>query len=223
MRFTGLLRRSERVREAARPLLLGGHVSHYICLSIYVYIYIYIYTQTHRYRYTCLYIIIVIHIVRMCVTRSHTYISTAGSTLAFSYVNALFVMLDVIPYAISSSIGVCTGGMIWRQTSYATVSWRLIFGCDAHVYNPWAKDVASGFKGTSTANLRTKILDFRGLDSSIILILRGGTPRPIGDFPESWSQGILAGRLLVGRLGVLWPPARQARSHRTMWSTSILD
>ena len=35
-----------------------------------------------------------------------------------------------------------------------------------------------------TGNLRTKILDFRGLDSSIILTLRGGIPRPRGKLPE---------------------------------------
>ena len=39
-------------------------------------------------------------------------------------------------------------------------------------------------------------------DSSIILILRGGIPRPIGDFPEILSQAILVGIMLVGRLGV---------------------
>ena len=53
-----------------------------------------------------------------------------------------------------------------------------------------------------TANLRTKIMDFRGFDSSRILMLRGGIPRPIGDFPESLSQAILVGIILVGRLGV---------------------
>ena len=37
----------------------------------------------------------------------------------------------------------------------------------------------------STANLRTKILDFRGFDSSIILRLRGGILMSIGSFPES--------------------------------------
>ena len=31
-----------------------------------------------------------------------------------------------------------------------------------------------------TANLRTKILDFGGLDSSRILVLRGGIPGPKG-------------------------------------------
>ena len=53
-----------------------------------------------------------------------------------------------------------------------------------------------------TANLPTSIMDFRGFDSSIILVLRGGIPRPIGDFPESLSQAILLGVMLVGRLGV---------------------
>ena len=54
----------------------------------------------------------------------------------------------------------------------------------------------------NTANLRTKILDFRGFDASITSILRGGIPRPIGNFPESLSQAILVGRILVGRLGL---------------------
>ena len=49
-----------------------------------------------------------------------------------------------------------------------------------------------------TANLRTKILDFRGFHSSRILILRGGIPRPIRDSPESLSQAILAWMMLVG-------------------------
>ena len=54
-----------------------------------------------------------------------------------------------------------------------------------------------------TANLRTKIMDFRGFDSSIILFLSGGVLMSIGDFPESESQAILVGIMLVGRLGVL--------------------
>ena len=40
---------------------------------------------------------------------------------------------------------------------------------------------------------RTNIVDFRGFDSSIILIPRGGIPRPIADFPESLSQAMLVG------------------------------
>ena len=45
-------------------------------------------------------------------------------------------------------------------------------------------------------------MDFRGVDSSRILNLRGGIPRPIGNFPEGLSQIILAEIILVGRLGV---------------------
>ena len=54
-----------------------------------------------------------------------------------------------------------------------------------------------------TPHLRTNILDFRGFDSSMISILRGGIPRTMGDFPESLSQAILVRIMLVGRLGVL--------------------
>ena len=53
-----------------------------------------------------------------------------------------------------------------------------------------------------TASLHTKILDFRGFDSSIILSLRGGVLTSIGSFLESLSRAILAGMILVGRLGV---------------------
>ena len=41
-----------------------------------------------------------------------------------------------------------------------------------------------------TANLCTKIMDFRVFDSSGILILRGGIPRHIGNLPESLRQAI---------------------------------
>ena len=50
-----------------------------------------------------------------------------------------------------------------------------------------------------TANLQTNILDFRGFDQSRILRLRVGIPRPAGNFPESLSQRILVGIILVGR------------------------
>ena len=45
-------------------------------------------------------------------------------------------------------------------------------------------------------------MGFGGADSSIIWILRGGIPRPIGNFPESLSQAMLVGVMLVGSLGV---------------------
>ena len=65
---------------------------------------------------------------------------------------------------------------------------------------------------TVTANLPTNIADFRGFDSSIILILRGGIPRPIGYLAESFSQAMLVGVMLVGRIGRSW----RARSGRVL-------
>ena len=55
---------------------------------------------------------------------------------------------------------------------------------------------------SDTPNPPTDIVGFRGLDSSIMLILRGGIPRPIGDWPESLSRAMLVGTMLVGRLGI---------------------
>ena len=66
---------------------------------------------------------------------------------------------------------------------------------------------------TPTANLRTKILDFRGFDSSIILTLRGGILMSIGNTLEILSQGIFGGIIIVGRLGVLGN-LRFTRSHQ---------
>ena len=64
----------------------------------------------------------------------------------------------------------------------------------------WRK--AARLSGRVTANLPTNIVDFGGFDSSIILILRGGIPRPIVNFPEGLSQAMLVGVMLVGGLGV---------------------
>ena len=49
----------------------------------------------------------------------------------------------------------------------------------------WRCLVARAFPSQTAANLRssTKILDFRGFDSSRILVLRGGILMSIGDFP----------------------------------------
>ena len=52
-----------------------------------------------------------------------------------------------------------------------------------------------------TANLPTNIVDFKGLDSSIVLIQRGGILMSIGDFPESLSRAMLVGIILVRGLG----------------------
>ena len=53
-----------------------------------------------------------------------------------------------------------------------------------------------------TANLRTKILDFRGFDLSRVLILWGGILMYVANFSWFLSQQTLAGIISVGRLGV---------------------
>ena len=47
-----------------------------------------------------------------------------------------------------------------------------------------ARRLAAWGLGEGTANLRTKILDFRGFDSGIISILRGGILVPVWNFSE---------------------------------------
>ena len=69
---------------------------------------------------------------------------------------------------------------------------------------------------THAANLRTKIPDFRGFDSSILLMLRVGIPRPIGNFLGSLSQQTLAGIVLVGRSGVARSSLLQAQRGETL-------
>ena len=70
-----------------------------------------------------------------------------------------------------------------------------------------------------TTNLRNEIMDLRGFDSGIISILRGGIPKPVGSFPESLSQRILVGMILVGRLGA----ERQQRALSTRMSSSCTN
>ena len=69
------------------------------------------------------------------------------------------------------------------------------------------------YENGRTANLCTKILDFRGFDSSRILIVRVGILMPIGRLPESLSQGILVWIILVGRLGGHFCESRRRTRH----------
>ena len=83
--------------------------------------------------------------------------------------------------------------------------------CPTFAVHRWSsRQRASPIQGKrtqlATANLRTKILDFRGFDSSRILISWVGILRSIGYFPESFSQRTLVGIILVGRLGLLGMP-----------------
>ena len=72
----------------------------------------------------------------------------------------------------------------------------------------------------TTANLCTNIMDSRGFDSNIILMLRGGILMSIANFPESLSQRIWVGIVLVGRLGVLaWRAAPRQVLHESNTSS----
>ena len=67
-------------------------------------------------------------------------------------------------------------------------------------------------------------MDFRGFDSSRILISRVGIPKPMGNFSESLGQAILVGIILVGKLGVLQsPPEECTTTLLTLSSTVALD
>ena len=57
-------------------------------------------------------------------------------------------------------------------------------------------------RAPKTAAPSHKLMDFRGFGSNIIFILRDEIPRAIWGFPERLSQAILAGTILLGRLGV---------------------
>ena len=59
-------------------------------------------------------------------------------------------------------------------------------------------------------------MGFRGFDSSIILILRGGIPRPIGNFPEEIESTNLSRHNLrreIGRSATQdgWAPGQEAQ------------
>ena len=52
-----------------------------------------------------------------------------------------------------------------------------------------------------TANLRTNIMDVRGFDSTMILMLRGAILMSIGNFPEVLSQAMLVECNVIREIG----------------------
>ena len=92
-----------------------------------------------------------------------------------------------------------------RRGARCVYSSMTSFGASKHGLPAFAFEV--------TANLCTNIMDFRGFDSSIILMLRGGISRRIGKLPGSLSQAILVGIMLVGRLGIKRLPGAPLRLH----------
>ena len=77
--------------------------------------------------------------------------------------------------------------------------WYLLFG--PH------HDKLLAHEGSSTADLRTKIIDFRGFDSSIILSLMGGIPRTFESINlsrDNISREI--GHTVAGKASMASPP-----------------
>ena len=62
----------------------------------------------------------------------------------------------------------------------------------------------------------------------MLKLLRGGILRPMGDFPKNMSRAILAGTILVGRLGTMLavrkadPIAKSPRGHFQVTQSSLL-
>ena len=67
--------------------------------------------------------------------------------------------------------------------------------------------------GGFTASLPTNIVGSQGVRLEHNLKLKGGIPRPRGDSPESLSQAMLVGVMLVGRSGVKGPPLKVHFEH----------
>ena len=69
------------------------------------------------------------------------------------------------------------------------------------MYNCMCLTHGSLWKHRTSANLRTKIPDFRGLDSSIILILRGGILMSIGNLQRKFGSTNLSRDNLSREIG----------------------
>ena len=165
----------------------------YVCMVIYIYIYIYIYTHVCMYMY--------IHIYRS---------------------DTLICYLIWHPLIYDDIIQTCDMVVVKRRAGPSRLEeLRVVEVCQVspleelrvvEVCKASPLEVAKSFKASVAqslggalqrlASLPTKILEFRGSDSSIISILRGGILMSTGDFPEGLSQAILVGIILVGRLGV---------------------
>ena len=75
--------------------------------------------------------------------------------------------------------------LLCHSVVYHTISYHIIaFHSTVYCVVPY---------GSSTANLPTNMVDFGGFDSSIMLILRGGIPRPHGGFPGRFDSSNVSG------------------------------
>ena len=140
-------------------VLASGHIHIYI--YIYVYIYIYIYISMFRYAYIYTYIYIYMYI---CIGIST---NASGSSRRHRRPPLPPKVHDVGHFA----WGRFATSLFSLDELFVLVSWLCVFVV-CHVF---ALSVSAGLRQVlSTASPPTKSFDFRGFDSSKLLILRGG-------------------------------------------------
>ena len=104
----------------------------------------------------------------------------------------------------SSHSIVCQLGLFGRGLG-RILHWLGLHGCIHRVASTLFVTTASTetLNGTILGVTCFSPLPVRPCERGTILILRGEIPRPIGNLPESLSQAMLGGTMLVGRLGVI--------------------
>ena len=172
----------------------------YVCLyNIYIYIHIYIYIYTislskYIYIYICMYIYIYIYKSTYIYTHTGPHTWPRRARPETRNISQCGDLATISPTITSEKT-------LFSFHQYIARGVKLKFLSEIVVFNIARPETRN------KANLRTKILDLSGFDSSGILGSRGGIPRPIVDIPESLSQAISVGMILVGKLGVFIGPA----------------
>ena len=97
-------------------------------------------------------------------------------------INIHIIIISIIIIIIISSSSSSSGSSIISMISTMNIIIISVWGCGAH---PAVGIDLRVHRIRSTGNLRTNLMDFRGLDSSTVLSLRGGTLMSIGHFLKS--------------------------------------
>ena len=165
----------DQLDSDARP----SRARHYAHIYIYIYIYIHTYIHTHIHIQISIYVL---------------------------YVLCLFAHCYCISQPVAPRRSTWRGSLGSGQESESAAQANTDEGhrCDSMtcVYIHMYTQTKALIRHAATPGSPAIVVDFGGFDPSAILILRGGIPRPMGDLPESLSQAMLIGIMLVGRLGV---------------------
>ena len=164
-----------------------------------IYIYIYIYTYIHTYTYISITSPIVILLVVVLLDcgvdvvppRAPTPIIScpnATNIYCHNYCNILLLHVYIIVKLLIAMIIIYTQGCVFNRG--CEVHFPTTAGHGAGHSQPSSTEPQSRPLSTTAANIPNKILDFRGFDSSMILLLRGGILMSTGHCRETLSQRI---------------------------------